>query len=30
MSTTLTAVALHEEYVRIANIGDSRTYLHRD
>ena len=29
MSTTLTAVALHEEYV-IANIGDSRTYLYRD
>jgi protein phosphatase len=29
MSTTLTAVALDEDYV-IANIGDSRTYLHRD
>ena len=29
MSTTLTAVALHEDYV-IANIGDSRTYLYRD
>jgi len=29
MSTTLTAVALHEDYV-VANIGDSRTYLYRD
>jgi protein phosphatase len=29
MGTTLTAVALHEEYV-VANIGDSRTYLLRD
>ena len=29
MSTTLTAVALDEEYV-VANIGDSRTYLLRD
>lgn len=29
MSTTLTAVALDEDYV-VANIGDSRTYLLRD
>jgi PPM family protein phosphatase len=29
MATTLTAVALREEYV-VANIGDSRTYLLRD
>jgi protein phosphatase len=29
MSTTLTAVALHRDFV-VANIGDSRTYLLRD
>jgi serine/threonine protein phosphatase PrpC len=29
MGTTLTAVAIEQEYV-VANIGDSRTYLYRD